>query len=93
MMRWRLDLAYDGTDFHGWAAQPGLRTVQEVLETGIANVLRLPEPPALVARLLGEVATASDLALIDTRVDALPGLAGLHLASTAARTAGQAAGR
>lgn len=48
MMRWRLDLAYDGTDFHGWAAQPGLRTVQEVLETGIANVLRLPEPPALV---------------------------------------------
>lgn len=47
-MRWRLDLAYDGTDFHGWAAQPGLRTVQDVLETRIGQVLRLPQPPALV---------------------------------------------
>ena len=27
-MRIRLDLAYDGTDFSGWAAQPGLRTVE-----------------------------------------------------------------
>jgi tRNA pseudouridine38-40 synthase len=27
----RLDLAYDGTGFHGWARQPGLRTVEGVL--------------------------------------------------------------
>ena len=26
--RFRMDLAYDGTDFSGWAKQPGLRTVQ-----------------------------------------------------------------
>ncbi len=51
------------------------------------------EPPALVARLLGDVVPASDLTLIDARVDALPGLADLHLASTAARTARKAAGR
>ena len=40
-MRLRLDLAYDGTDFHGWAAQPGLRTVQGLLEDALAKVLRV----------------------------------------------------
>lgn len=47
MTRYRLDLGYDGTGFHGWAGQPGLRTVQGELETWIGRVLRLPEPPAL----------------------------------------------
>ncbi len=45
--RYRLDLSYDGTDFHGWATQAGLRTVQGELETWIARVLRLPEPVEL----------------------------------------------
>jgi tRNA pseudouridine38-40 synthase len=40
-VRLRLDLAYEGTDFHGWAIQPGLRTVQGLLEDGLAKVLRL----------------------------------------------------
>ena len=47
-MRLRIDLAYDGTDFHGWALQPGLRTVQGVLEPWIGQVLRLPSAPSLV---------------------------------------------
>ena len=41
-VRLRLDLAYDGTPFHGWAAQPGLRTVQGTLEAALAQVLRSP---------------------------------------------------
>ena len=34
-MRLRLDLGYDGTDFSGWAAQPGLRTVQGELSAAL----------------------------------------------------------
>ena len=30
-MRLRIDLGYDGTDFRGWAVQPGQRTVAGVL--------------------------------------------------------------
>lgn len=39
-MRLRLDIGYDGTDFHGWAAQPGLRTVQAEIEAALAVLLR-----------------------------------------------------
>lgn len=38
-MRIRLDIAYDGTHFRGWARQPGLRTVQETLEGALGRVL------------------------------------------------------
>lgn len=47
-MRLRIDLAYDGRDFHGWARQPGLRTVQGELEGWITRVLRLNPPAELV---------------------------------------------
>ena len=40
--RVRLDIAYDGTDFHGWATQEGLRTVAGVLEDKLSLVTRHP---------------------------------------------------
>ncbi|WP_211223169.1 tRNA pseudouridine(38-40) synthase TruA [Propionicicella superfundia] len=46
-VRLRLDISYDGTAFHGWAAQPGLRTVQGDLEDWTQRILRLPDPVEL----------------------------------------------
>lgn len=52
LVRLRLDLAYDGTGFAGWARQPGdLRTVQGVVEDALATVLRLG--PAEVSLTVG----------------------------------------
>ncbi len=48
-MRLRIDLAYDGGEFHGWAVQPGLRTVQGELEAALATVLRVAEAPTVCA--------------------------------------------
>lgn len=46
--RLRLDIAYDGAAFSGWARQPGLRTVQGALEAALATVFtRWGEPPLL----------------------------------------------
>lgn len=49
VIRLRLDLSYRGTDFSGWATQPGLRTVQGTLEEALARVLRLPSVRLTVA--------------------------------------------
>jgi tRNA pseudouridine38-40 synthase len=38
----RLELEYDGERFGGWARQPGLRTVQGVLEDALATIRREP---------------------------------------------------
>ena len=40
--RVRLDLAYDGTDFHGWADQPGLRTVEGEVAAALSVIARTP---------------------------------------------------
>lgn len=48
-MRLRLDVAYDGSEFSGWAAQPDRRTVEGVLEAALGTVLRSEPPPLTVA--------------------------------------------
>lgn len=48
-MRLRIDLAYDGAAFHGWARQPGLRTVQGEVESALDTVLRTQGTSVTVA--------------------------------------------
>jgi tRNA pseudouridine38-40 synthase len=49
LLRLRIDLAYDGAGFHGWARQPGLRTVQGELEQALDTVLRVKGTALTVA--------------------------------------------
>src|SRR6478735_10859340 len=45
----RLEISYDGTGFRGWAAQPGLRTVQGELTAALATILRVPSVDVVCA--------------------------------------------
>jgi tRNA pseudouridine38-40 synthase len=40
MRNLKLVLSYDGSDFHGWQTQPGLRTVQDTLESALTALTR-----------------------------------------------------
>ena len=50
MPRVRLTLEYDGTDFVGWQRQPNGRSVQEVLEKALGELLGAPVPTAAAGR-------------------------------------------
>ena len=49
-MRLKLTLEYDGTDFHGWAAQPELRTVEGVVREALRDVYPQWEELAVAGR-------------------------------------------
>ncbi len=76
-VRLRLDLAYDGSDFAGWARQPALRTVQGTLEDGLATILRtgprgVPAPRLVVAgRTDAGVHARGQVAHVDVDEEAL----------------------
>ena len=45
-----MDLAYNGVGFAGWAAQPGMRTVQAELERALERLLGAPAPLTVAGR-------------------------------------------
>ncbi len=70
--RLRLDIAYDGTDFTGWARQPGLRTVQGVLEESLGKVLREPVQLTVAGRTDAGVHAEGQVAHFDTAAEVDP---------------------
>lgn len=71
-MRLRIDLSYDGTDFHGWARQKGeLRTVQQVLEDNLSMILRHEVELTVAGRTDAGVHAAGQVAHFDIPASAL----------------------
>jgi len=70
---YRLDLAYEGTAFRGWARQPGLRTVEGVVEEVLATVLREPVRLSVAGRTdAGVHAVAQVASFVTSRGDVRP---------------------
>ncbi|WP_332910003.1 tRNA pseudouridine(38-40) synthase TruA [Nocardia asteroides] len=62
----RLGISYDGTDFTGWARQPGLRTVQGTLEESLSKVFREPIQLTVAGRTDAGVHAEGQVAHFDT---------------------------
>jgi tRNA pseudouridine38-40 synthase len=89
----RLTLAYDGTGFHGWQRQRGLRTVQGVLEGALEQVLGVLPPISAAGRTDAGVHARGQVVSFETDVDperlqrAVNGMLGPEVVSTDARIA------
>ncbi len=70
--RFRLDIAYDGTDFSGWAVQPGRRTVAGVLTGALSVVVRAPVALTVAGRTDAGVHATGQVASADLPADLDP---------------------
>ncbi|KQO63598.1 tRNA pseudouridine(38-40) synthase TruA [Curtobacterium sp. Leaf261] len=80
-VRLRLDIAYDGAGFAGWARQPTLRTVQGELEEALATVFRRTGPPprlTVAGRTDAGVHATGQVAHVDLTREQFGGLAKPH---------------
>ena len=71
-VRLRLDIAYDGTEFAGWAVQAGQRTVAGVLDEALSTVFRVPVVLRAAGRTDAGVHATGQVAHVDVPADALP---------------------
>ncbi|MBB3037607.1 tRNA pseudouridine(38-40) synthase TruA [Hoyosella altamirensis] len=71
-VRLRLDIAYDGTGFAGWARQRDQRTVAGVLEEALSLVLRTPIELTCAGRTDAGVHAAGQVAHMDVPATVVP---------------------
>ena len=70
LVRLRIDLAYDGAPFSGWAAQPSLPTVQGTVEAALELVLRHPVRTVVAGRTDTGVHARRQTVHVDVPADA-----------------------
>ncbi|ULE35471.1 tRNA pseudouridine(38-40) synthase TruA [Mycobacterium sp. IDR2000157661] len=71
-VRLRLDIAYDGTEFAGWAAQSGQRTVAGALNDALSTVFRTPVLLRAAGRTDAGVHATGQVAHVDVPAEAVP---------------------
>lgn len=71
-VRLRLDIAYDGTEFAGWATQAGQRTVAGTIDGALSTVFRGPVTVRAAGRTDTGVHATGQVAHVDVPADALP---------------------
>lgn len=65
---------YDGADFAGWAAQPGLRTVEGALSEALETVLRHPVKLSVAGRTDAGVHASGQVVSFEAETDLSPAL-------------------
>lgn len=68
----RLDISYDGTDFSGWARQPGRRTVCGEIEQKLSAIVRTPVLLTVAGRTDAGVHASGQVAHVDVPADMIP---------------------
>nr|WP_170312978.1 tRNA pseudouridine(38-40) synthase TruA [Prescottella subtropica] len=68
----RLDISYDGTDFSGWARQPGRRTVCGEIEEKLSAIVRTPVLLTVAGRTDAGVHASGQVAHVDVPADTIP---------------------
>ena len=72
LVRLRLDVAYDGTDFAGWATQTNQRTVAGAIDDALSTVFRTPVITRAAGRTDTGVHATGQVAHVDVPAESIP---------------------
>ena len=78
-MKYRMDLAYDGTEYGGWQVQPNRLSIQEVLEKTLKQLTGTPTPIIASGRTDSGVHATCQVAHFSSNVPLTPETLNKHL--------------